>query len=171
MRNLKNLRNGLIVLVSIAMVGFTVNAFAHDGRGMGRGNGWGDCGQGYYHHSGYGPKWADNLSDKEVKRLETQQEKFYNDTKELRDNLYNKERDLHAEFAKDKPDTAKASKLQKEISGLRAQFDQKRVAHMIEMKKINPNIGRDYGRGYGRGYMHGGSMMGYGPRGAGPCWE
>jgi zinc resistance-associated protein len=171
MRNSKNLRNGLIVLVSIAMVGFAVNAFAHDGRGRGRGNGWGDCDQGYHHGEGYGPMWTDNLSDKEITQLKAQQEKFYNDTKELRDNLYNKERDLHAEFAKDKPDTVKAAKLQKEISGLQAQFDQKRVAHMIEMKKVNPNIGRGYDREYGRGHMHGGPMMGYGGRGAGPCWQ
>jgi zinc resistance-associated protein len=167
MRYSKKLKNGLIVIVSIAMVGFTVNAFARDGRGMGRGNGWGDCGQGYHQRGGYGPMWSDNLSDQEIKQLETQREKFYNDTKKLRDSLYKKERDLHDELAQDKPDTVKAAKLQKEISGLKAQFDQKRVAHMIEMKKVNPNIGS----GYGRGHMHGGPMMGYGGRGAGPCWQ
>jgi zinc resistance-associated protein len=111
--------------------------------------------------------WTDNLSDKEITQLKAQQEKFYNDTKELRDSLYSKEGDLRAELAKDKPDTVKAAKLQKEISGLQAQFDQKRVAHLIEMKKVNPNIGS----GYGRGHMHGGPMMGYGDRGAGPCWQ
>lgn len=164
---MRNLRNVLIALVSVAMVGFAVNAFARDGRGMGRGNGWGDCDQGYHHRGGYGPMWDDNLSDKEVKQLETQRDKFYNDTKALRDSLYEKKRDLRDELAKDKTDTVKASTLQKEISGLEAQLDQKRITHMIEMKKINPNIGR----GYGRGYRHGGPMMGYGPHGDGPCWQ
>jgi zinc resistance-associated protein len=166
---MRSLRNVIIVLISIALVGFAVNVFAHGGGMMGRGNGWGDNSQGYHHRGGYGhgPMWGDQLSEEEVKQLEQARQKFFNDTKDLRDNLYTKERELRDELAKDEPDTAKASKLQKEISGLEAQFDQKRINHMVELKKLNPNIGRGYGRGH---MMNGGPMMGYGPREGGYCW-
>ena len=58
-------------------------------------------------------------------------------------------------------DASKASRLQKEISELQAQFDQKRIDHMIETRKLNPNTGR--------GYMQGGPMIG--SYGSGYCWQ
>jgi Spy/CpxP family protein refolding chaperone len=70
---------------------------------------------------------------------------------------------MQSELAKAEPDAAKASGLQKEISELQAQLDQKRIDHMVEMRKVAPNAGR--------GYMRGGPMMGYGPRGGGYCWQ
>jgi len=157
---MRNLRNVIIVLAFIGVVGFTINVFAHGG-GMGRGDGWSHKGQGYHHRGGHGPRYSDQLSEEEVKQLEQAREKFFNETKELRDDIFDKKRELRDELAKDEPDAAKASKLQKEISGLQGQFDQKRINHMLKMKKLNPNIGR----GYGRGHMHGGPMMGYGPHG------
>ncbi len=48
---------------------------------------------------------------------------------------------------KDEPDAAKASRLQKDISKLQSQFDQKRIDHMVEMRKLNPNGGRGYRSG------------------------
>ena len=42
-----------------------------------------------------------------------------------------------------------ATALQKEVSDLQAQIDQKRVTHILEMKKIDPNF--TDGRGMGRG--------------------
>ncbi|MBU0988553.1 MAG: hypothetical protein KKH68_14980 [Proteobacteria bacterium] len=48
-----------------------------------------------------------------------------------------------------------ASSLQNDISKLQAQLDQKRIDHMVEMRKINPNAGRGFmgrgGMGYGNG--------------------
>jgi len=54
--------------------------------------------------------------------------------------------------------------LQKEISDLQAQFDQKRLTHVLEMKKIDPNFTE--GRGFGMG-MGMGPGKGPGPFGAG----
>ena len=161
---MRNLRNVIIVLASIALVGFAVNVFAHGG-GMGRGDGWGYKGQGYHQRGGHGPKYGDQLSEEEVKQLEQAREKFFNETKELRDDIFDKKRELRDELAQDEPDNAKASKLQREISVLQGRFDQKRIDHMLKLKKLNPNIGR----GYGLGHMHSGPMMGYGPRGGGYC--
>ena len=89
---------------------------------------------------------------------------------------FEKERDLQNELAKDEPDVARASQLQKEISDLQSQFDQKRIEHMVEMRKLNPNAGQGYRSGGpmmgSGGSMMGsrGSMMGSGFNGGGYCW-
>ena len=54
--------------------------------------------------------------------------------------LNEKRQALHTELDKQTPDVATAKALQKEISDLQAQFDQKRLTHILEMKKIDPNF-------------------------------
>jgi hypothetical protein len=67
-------------------------------------------------------------------------------------------------MAKSQPDVQKASALQKDVSEMQAGLDQKRLGHIMAMRKINPDAGRGFmmeGRGMGR---HGkGRGMGYGP--------
>jgi len=148
----------LWVLGIIALIGIAVNAFAGWGRGWHHGPGW--------HRGGWGmggPGY--NLSDDELKALEKERQAFFNETEALRQNLYAKDLELRSELAKETPDAKKAAQLQKEISKLEAELDQKQVDHMIKMRKLNPNVGR------GRGYM-GGGAMGYGPgSGGGYCWQ
>lgn len=115
--------------------------------------------------------------------MDQERQAFFNDTEGLRQKIYENEMALQSELAKVTPDPAKAAEIQKEISTLRGQFDQKHLDHMIKMREVNPNAGRGYmmgrGRGYGmgagRGYMMGGPGPrggGYGgPRGGGPCWQ
>jgi len=172
MRNL-NFRNVMLVLAVVAMVGVGATAFAgwgkgHWGNGPGRHHGgWGG--------SGYGPgAMMDNLSDEQIKALEQERQAFLKDTEKIRQEAYSKELELRSELVKENPDAAKAARLQTEISRLEAQLDQKRVDHMIKMRKINPNAGRGYmmgrgGMGYGPGHGRGG--MGYGPGNGGGCWR
>jgi zinc resistance-associated protein len=68
---------------------------------------------------------------------------------------------LRSELAKETPDTGKAASLEREISKLQGELDQKRQDYDIQAA----NTGPDYNRGYG-GY---GPMMGYGPGGGGYC--
>jgi Spy/CpxP family protein refolding chaperone len=98
------------------------------------------------------------LTQAEFEKLETEREAFKKDTRNLRENLYDRQVDLRRELAGESPDAKRASELQKEISGLRAELDQKRVDHLIKMRKIAPNAGKG-----GRG--------GYGSRGGRHCWE
>ena len=56
-----------------------------------------------------------------------------------------------------------AISLQKEISELEAQLDQKRIDHMIKVRKIDPDTGR--------GFAAMGPMMGYGDQYPGSCWQ
>ena len=80
-------------------------------------------------------------------------------------------------MAKKDPDAKKAVVLQKEISELKGQLDQKRVEQRIKMQKENPDFfaERGYGRGYGSGPRGKGMGRGYGMgRGfqgqGGGCW-
>ena len=162
------LRNVLITIASIAVLGIGINAFAHGG--MGWGGGLGHHRGGMHYQGGYGNGPVDQLNPEDYKQFEQKREAFFNETQDIRTGLFEKERELQNELAKDEPDMARASELQKEISDLQSQFDQKRIEHMVEMRKLNPNAGR--------GYKSGGPMMGSGGprmgsgynRGGGYCW-
>jgi hypothetical protein len=169
----------LVVLTVFTVMGFGVYAFADGEMGYGRhrvggnhhGSEWQDGGYGC---PGYGYMMG-NLSDEQIQKMDEQRKAFFKSTEDLRQNIYQKSLALESEFAKKNPDAKIAANLQKEISDLRAQIDQMRIAHMIEMKKINPGIGAGFmgpgmmGHGYGRGYKGNGPMMGYGSSSGHPC--
>ena len=145
----------IMVLTAVAIIGLGSNVFAQ--RPMGSGGPYGKYGDTGYHHKGHGC-WA-NLSDEQIKQLNAQKKAFWDATAELRQEIYQKRLELQSELAKKDPDAKKAAEIQKQISTLESRFDQKRIEHVIEMKKINPDAGR--------GYMGGGSRcggMGGGPR-------
>jgi len=168
---MNNFSKTVIVVAIIGIVGFAATSFAGWGRGgggycRGQGAGWAQKGSG---PAGY----QSNLSDEDLDKLNKERQAFFEDTRELRENLYQKELELRSELAKKDPDAKKAVGMQKEISDLGSQLDQKRVEQRIKMRKENPDFfaGRGYGmrRGYGmggggmgRGYGMGGSGMGRG---------
>lgn len=155
------LRNIIITLVSITIIGLGINAFAHGG--MGRGGGWGHHGSGWHHYGGYDSRHMGQLSPEEYTQFEQKREAFFKETQEIRNDIFEKSRQLENELAKITPDAANASRLQKEISELQSQFDLKRTEHMLEMKKINPNVGQ--------GYMHNNRMLDDRSYGGGYCWR
>ena len=161
------LRNVIIAIASIAIIGIGINAFAHGG--MGWGGGGGHHRGGMHYQGAYNNGNSDQMSPEAYKQFEQNKEAFFNETRDIRTSLFEKERDLQNELAKDEPDMAQASRIQKEISDLQSQFDQKRIEHMVEMRKLNPNAGRGYRSGSS---MMGsrGSMMGSGNNGGGYCW-
>jgi hypothetical protein len=123
------------------------------------------------HQGGYGGPgcgyWGE-LSEDQVQKLYKEHAAFFEATQDLRGRLYQKRLELRSELAKENPDTNKAAALQKEISELKAEFDQKRLNHFLNMKKISPDIGRGFGGRYGMmgpGMMYGGRM---GPWAMGP---
>jgi zinc resistance-associated protein len=161
---------GILVLVGAV----AVPVLAH-GPGWGRGPnmGWGGGpGQGYC--GDYGPG-AGNLTEEQQTQLDTLNKKFYDETSQLRNEIWTKSRELSALLDSPNPDADKARALQKEIAGLRAQLAEKRLDFELEERKIAPDAryGYGYGRGYGKGYGHhmggyGHHMGGYGPGG---CWQ
>jgi len=140
------MKKGLLAIFAIAaVVALSVTAYADRGM-MGYGQGGGQCrgirGGGYGPGSGY---MMGNISEDEAKKINDQREEFFKATEDLRQDIYAKEMELNSELAKKNIDTDKAAKLQKEISELESKFDQKRLEHMIKMKKLNPNLARGFG--------------------------
>ena len=166
-----------MVLTIAAVLAIAATSFAGWGRGHG-GYGY-HMGPGYGMHRGWGqgPQGYDeqgyqsDMSDEDMAKLDKERQAFFEATSDLREKLYQKELELRSELAKPEPDAKKAAGMQKEISDLESQLDQKRLDHRIKMRKDFPRSGaRGYGygprgRGMGRG-MHGGG--GYGP---GSCWN
>jgi Spy/CpxP family protein refolding chaperone len=152
----RHITRAVIAATTVIAIGLAVNAFA----GWGIGEGQGHHMRGYQGGS-YGPGGG-GLSQGQYQEMDAAQKKFYQETEALRNGMYQKQLALEAELARDKVDTNKASQLQKDLSKIRADMDQKRIAYMAEMKKINPDAGRGYGRGMGaRGGPH--------DYGGGPC--
>ena len=172
----KGFFTAVIVLAATAM--FSAYALADGGWGRGyhhRGDGYrmgdpencpgyGKAGGGRY---GKGARGWGALSEEDAAKVADQRKAFFEDTQDLRQSIHQKRLEMRAEMAKKDPDAAKLTDLQKEVSGLQAEFDQKRLNHRLEIKRLLPE---DYragaGMGHGRGYGHG-----RGPGAGGECWR
>ncbi len=135
----KHLFSRMFVIVAVAvLIGSGVNAFA----GMGKGTG----------NPGVCAANA-NLTDDQIKKMESERTAFRLATKDIRQQIRDKRQTLQAELTKQTPDASTCATIQKEVSYLQSQFDQKRLTHILEMKKVDPNFtdGRDMGRGMGHG--------------------
>src|SRR5210317_924413 len=131
---MNNFAKAVTVVAIVGVVGYAATSFAGWGRGggncWGQGSGWAQRGSG---PAGY----QDNLSDEEIDKFNQERQAFFEDTSELRENLYQKELELRSELAKKDPDAKKAVSLQKDIPELERQLDQKRVEQRIKMQKEN----------------------------------
>jgi len=160
----------LMVLTIVAVLGFGAYAFADWGMGPGMMGGRGNYGPGWHHggygYNGYGDMMG-NFSDDEIQEMNSQRNKFFKATEDLRQDLYAKQLELRSELAKENPVPKRASNIQNDISKLQAQLDQKRIDHMVDMRRINPNAGRGFIGNGGMGY----GAMGYGAGPGGYCWR
>ncbi|MBW1777986.1 MAG: periplasmic heavy metal sensor [Deltaproteobacteria bacterium] len=156
----------LTIVAFVVVIGAAPFAFA---RGWFEGNrygghmmdrGWGGhmMGPGYGGNMmGYGPRggWGDGedlgLSRNQAEQLEKTREAFYREIRDLQERIYNKSVELRRELAKENPDRNRISALQRELSGLESEFDQKRLDHELELRKIAPEIGGRFEGGYGPG--------------------
>jgi zinc resistance-associated protein len=122
----------------------------------------------------YGRGYYGNLTSDQRSKMDALDHKFYDQTRDLRNQIWGKSRELDAVLNSANPDIEKAKALQKEISDLRGKLDEARLSYQLEARKIVPDerLGSGYGYGYGGGYGHMmgpyGYGMGYGP---GSCWD
>ena len=153
---------GILILAGVVAV--PVMAW---GPGWGRGHHmmgyWGSRPE--YGRGDYG-----NLTSEQKSRLDTLESKFYDETKDLRDKLWTKSRELDTVLESTNPDLDKAKALQKEINELRASLDEKTLTYNLEARKILPDqrLGYGYGNRYGHHMGPYGRGMGYAP---GFCWN
>ncbi len=112
--------------------------------GYGGGYGQGPGAQGYYGCPGYGYGQGNgygygNLTQEQRQQLQASQQKFFNDTRDLREQIQNKRQALGEAMAQPNPDESKVTQLQKDLSKLESDFDQKAVRHQVEIRKILPD--------------------------------
>ena len=151
MRKTKRTISAIAVVLALVLVGGW--AFAHGS--------WGKRGYGYP-----GSCFGDdpNLSPEQREKLRIQEEKFYQDTAELRRDLYQKRLDLQGLWADPKSDPEKIRAQQREIFDLQRQIREKALDQRLATREILPQEYFAQGpRGYGH-HMGYGHQMGYGPR-------
>ena len=169
-----------IAVALVATSGLISMAFAHGGWGgyggrMGYGPGYGmgpgmmGYGSGYGmgpgmmgYGSGYGMGpgmmgygWQGNpgnLSPEVANRLQQARDKFFDETLQLRREIRDKQFALNDALDNDKPDKAKVAELQKQISRLQSNYDQKVLDYQLNVRKIVPEDAGPGAYGYGWGY-------------------
>ena len=162
----------LSIFAFIIAVGTAGLAFAHGGFGgngygghmMGPGYGphmGGDYGMGGYgHHMGWGwDRESTGLTREQADRLESARDSFYQETRDLRNQIYDRSAQIRQEFSKKTPDRSRIQGLQKEISKMESELDQRQLDYQLEVRDIVPEFEGGFA---GRGS--------YGP-GAGYCWR
>ena len=148
---MKNMKSALGIVAVVLTLGVAALAFGNDGYGpwygghmMGYGGGPGymmgpgmmGYGPGYGHMRGYyGPDSYGNLSREDAGKLQQSQDKFFDQTRELRTSIRDKNLALSDEIQKANPDRTKIAELQKQLSQLEAQFDQKALDHQVGLPR------------------------------------
>ena len=117
--------------------------------------------------STYGEGYG-NLTPEQRNKLDALERKFYDETADLRNQIWTKSRELDSILNSSHPDLEKAKVVQEEISRLRVKLDEEALSYEIENRKIlsDDRLGGTYSGRYGR------HMGSYG-RGMGPgyCWN
>ena len=146
------MKKAVIIITGIALAGIiALPLFAH---GPGWGGKWGGSTYGGSHdcpHYGY---QSSNLTQEQLSELDALRTEFRANTDKIRDQLIDKNYNLRSELRKTTPDEKKAMALQSDISELRAQMDSARIAHILKVKKVDPDAGAGY---FGKGGRHAGA--------------
>lgn len=130
------------LVVAIAAI-----AFAHGGYGRhmdGYGGHMMGPGYGGGHMMGYGPYMRgyngwDTPSEEDAAKIDAARDDFYKETRELRGKIDDARIALRNEMDRDQPDEGKVTELQKQLSKLQAEFDQKSIEHQLKVGKLMPN--------------------------------
>jgi Spy/CpxP family protein refolding chaperone len=170
---MNRIKTTFMIIAFVAATGMVSMAFAHGGGDgddygghMGYGGymmGPGMMGYGYDMGPGmmgYGPgygRWgrggnAANISREDSIKLQQARDKFIDETRPLRNEIQDKQFALNDALDSANPDKAKVTDLQKEISQLQSQYDQKALAYRLEVRKLLPESADRGDYGYGPGY-------------------
>jgi Spy/CpxP family protein refolding chaperone len=146
----------VIGLVSFGSTAMAYRGWMNNGGGNGYFDGNRDCPG--YGEGRRGGGYAAELPDEQRTQLNDARKAFFEETQALRDQLRDKADDLHEVLDAEPVDTDSAAALQTELSALKAQLDQKRLSHRIEMQKLFPDLegGPRYKNGRGQGRRGGG---------------
>lgn len=169
MKKTKGTLTSIGIIVAIVLVGSW--AFAHGP--------WGARGHG---HRGYGyGDSCSNLSPEQREKLQAQEQKFSQDTAELRRELQRKRLELEGLWTDPKADPEKIKAKQREVFDIQRRLQEKALEHRMAIREMVPEEAIGHGQwypGYGKAYRHhygGRHMWGPGPGfkrgyGGGRCW-
>jgi Spy/CpxP family protein refolding chaperone len=153
------MRRFVAILGALALVGvLAMPVFAHNPRwakGHHMMSHWGG-GPGCCRHRGD----YRNLTEEQRSQLNMLYKKFHDETAQLRSDIHATSAELMTLLNSANPDAEKAKALQKNISDLKAELDQKRLSFRIEVRQIAPDA--KFGKRYSRAH---------GPRGPGKRWN
>lgn len=122
----------VLIMALVLSLGFAASAWAGPwGRGCG---GWG---------------WGANLTPEQAAKIFDLKQKFYNDTADLRRQMFQKRTELAALWQAATPDQAKIAAKQKELNALRDQMQQKGLDFQMQARKIAPGAANWPGPGKG----------------------
>ena len=141
----------IMVAVIMALTGLGTNVYAAD-------NAPGDTTRPMMGQKKAGSGACPNLTDEEKEQFQAERQRFYESTKDLKRNIYQKYLELQAEMAKKDPDKKKATAIQKQISELQSQMGAKRLEHRFNLKEINPDLGSGMGKFHNKGKRMQGRM-------------
>ena len=140
-------KNITILLAAVFILGSATLVLAHRGQGYG-------YPERMYHGQarqlrgpGYG--MFGDLSENQIRKLDEERTAFWEATKVLRQQIFQKRLELASELAKQNPDAAAAAAVQQQISDLMAQLAQKHLEHFLRVQKIVPDAGRGGPMGFG----------------------
>ncbi len=145
------------IAVITALVLTSGLAFAH---GMWGKRGYGSPGSAYGDYV--------DLSPEQREKIQAQEKKFYEETIELRRELYQKRLELQGLWADPKSDAEKIKAKQREVSAIQQKLEEKALEYGLAMREIAPEgyfCGGPggHGPGMGHGFMHGGGGHMWGP--------
>jgi len=166
------------IIISVLFIATLMWVFSAEAQGWGRGGGGRGAGPGWQ-----GDSFGLNLTQDQSTKLNTLHQAFRKDMSNLNVKTDQRQLELNSLLLEPNPDSGKVAQLQKEISGLQTQFNDKRINYQLESRKILTaeqiaqlppgctlgfgNLmggpGPGYGCGMGQGYGGGRGMgCGYG---------
>jgi len=167
----------LVVAVGVAGVAFARGPWGSGGHGPH--HGYMTMGPGYGPGTGYGQPgqpWrgpgSENLTPEQTEKLQQLRQKAWEETKDLRAQLFSKRDELRGLHLQPDADKDAINKLEKEVFDLNQQLRTKHFSYRQEAEQIAPEVGGFYGpkskRGFSRGF---GSRPGRGYGDSCPRWN
>lgn len=80
------------------------------------------------------------LSDEQIVKIKDLRSRFRADTRELKARIRQRGLTLAAELAKAQPDRSAALAVYQELAGLRSEMGAKRIAHLLDLKEMAPEV-------------------------------
>lgn len=158
---MKKTKIGIIAILAVAFLSTNAFSWGNGQRGCG---GSGQTGSGYSQGCINSPNAWNDLSTEQRDELTALQQKFTDETYEIRSAMMVKHQEMRLLMETSSPDRAKLETMSEEITDLSGQMRSKRIDFQLEAKKIAPELnvasmgkrGGKRGGGYGGGYGNGG---------------